>query len=140
MLAQHFKTAEELGISSDEFDALLKVLGMLERGELTHVIPKRAGILPNYDKGFTGHFNMIREAINDDCGTVACILGTARVLFGMHLFPGWEGKGGALPKNLHSLFFPISVSAFKLITTDQAAIALRNYLTSGDPLWKEAIC
>jgi hypothetical protein len=35
MLAQNFKTAAELDLSDAEIKALVKVLGILERGELS---------------------------------------------------------------------------------------------------------
>lgn len=34
MLAQNFKTAADLDLADAEFEALVKVLGMLERGEI----------------------------------------------------------------------------------------------------------
>jgi hypothetical protein len=136
MLAQNFKTAVELGISDAEVEALIKVLGILERGEVEHVVPSLlVGPQPDYSAGYTGHFNMIRVATREDCGTVACILGTARLLCGLHLFPEWEAMS-----SLKSLFWPFRLGTFfRDIIPAQAAIALRNYLTTGAPRWEEAL-
>jgi hypothetical protein len=142
MLAQNLKTSAELGISDVEFDALFRVLGMLERGELKHVrVEASASPFPDYSRGYTCHFNMFRVAIPyGECGTAACILGTARLLFGLKLFAGWEKQG--LPENLLALFWPMAQLGARpsgSITPSQAAIALRNYLTHGDPRWAEAL-
>lgn len=45
MLAQNFKTPADLGITDVEFDALYKVLGILERSEVPHVPVTRALIV-----------------------------------------------------------------------------------------------
>ena len=36
MLAQNFKTADELGLEPDHYEALIKLLGMFERNEIEH--------------------------------------------------------------------------------------------------------
>src|SRR5215831_18503869 len=53
MLAPNFKTADELGLTPSQRDALIKVLGMLERGELKelHGISSGGGDYP--DDGFS---------------------------------------------------------------------------------------
>lgn len=142
MLAQNFQTAEALGITDTELDALIKVLGMLERGELD------------------GHFDMGNWL--NHCGTVGCIAGTAHIVTDGVAFP-WvrdlmaffrgEDRGlswkavTSYPRNrpfLWDLFTPedeaesvgIGLGAIK---PAQAAIALRNYLSSGEPRWAEAL-
>ena len=40
MLAPCFKTSDELGLTPSQHAALIKVLGMLERGELWEIQPK----------------------------------------------------------------------------------------------------
>lgn len=125
MLAQNFKTPADLGITAAEFDALVKVLGMLERGELTH----DHWDCPSVPNGFS----MIEYITETQCGTVACIAGWAdkiadTTFASRHLFN--------LPRALDELFSgPTRGDA----SPSQAAIALRNYLTHGEPRWDEAL-
>lgn len=133
MLAQNFKTPSELGISDAEFDALYKVLGMLERGELVHHQYRSSSEKRELIKGF----NMAGwpcPGTKDECGTVGCIGGWAEVIGQLHFTPNSF-------KRLHPLFYPKprSTSLYGNITPAQAAIALRSYLTSGDPCWDEAL-
>jgi hypothetical protein len=120
MLAQNFKTAAELGIPEIEHDALRKVLGMLERGEI-----KRH------------KFDMTRFS-QDDCSTACCLAGWARIIS-----PNTFARFGAGGDNsgLGRLFYPArdNCSAGYDSSPAQAAIALRNYLTHGEPRWAEAL-
>lgn len=130
MLAQNFKTAADLEISDVEQDALIKVLGMLERND--------------FARGES--FNMgwwYRHS--NTCGTVGCIAGWAYHLSDGEAFP-FVGCVGSPPDHLRSLFIPvdgpnveIANVAMQKITSSQAAIALRSYLTTGDANWEEAL-
>jgi hypothetical protein len=127
MLAQNFKAPTDLGISDAEFDALVKVLGMLERGEIEQ-----------------SRFCMGSLSL-PTCRTPACIRGWAR----------FEAKNVFIetdnhPPELKKLFFLDSHATLKLImafpgrfnepiSTGSAAIAVRNYLTHGEPRWDEAL-
>lgn len=122
MLAQNLKTPADLGITDAEFDALAKVLGMLERGELTHT-DKRAPTVPN-------GFNMGVVKTKTDCGTVCCIYGWACTLCDWHT---------SISHDLFTVFCPPNIGKYSAITPAQAAIALRSYLTHGDPRWDEAL-
>jgi hypothetical protein len=62
MLAQNFKTATDLGISEVEQDALIKVLGMLERND--------------FARGESFNMGWWYQHSNT-CGTVGCIAGWA---------------------------------------------------------------
>lgn len=126
MLAQNFKTAAELGITDPEFDALSQVLGMLERNELAY----HRSLMPIVANGF----NMGLIHRHDHCGTVACIYGWAKTLHKSFM--------GGRTDNLMDLFCGEGRPAgFELrdITDEQAAIALRNYLTHGEPRWAETL-
>jgi hypothetical protein len=130
MLAQNFKTPAELGIKSKEFDALFKVLRMLERDELVHVDLTGDTI---YSPNMPNAFSMTMWKQETDCGTVGCI-------------GGWAEKVGGVvfiryPGALDRLFYPGSdkVSEGYEATPAQAAIALRSYLTTGEPCWAEAM-
>ncbi len=67
MLAQNFKSAKELGLTEKGLAGLLKVLRMLEGGEL--VFSKEC-LVPN-------GFNMNYCWSQNECGTVGCIGGWA---------------------------------------------------------------
>lgn len=128
MLAQNFKTPIELKITDAEFDALYKVLGMLERGEVDHT-DARTPTIPN-------GFNMAVVRRSHRCGTAACIFGWARTVNPMMTGTGTPG--------LFELFTAINFKVhhqldLEKVTVSQAAIALRNYLTHGEPRWAEAI-
>jgi hypothetical protein len=130
MLAQNFKTPADLGITDKQFDALTKVLGMLEREELRHA-PK-----PDFDgcnfngSKFTGRFNMGAWRHDDGCGTVCCIGGSAELVGDVRFH-------SATPA-LNKLFYPTNRELSKILP-HEAAIALRNYLTHGEPRWSEAL-
>lgn len=126
MLAENFRTAAELGLVDTERAALVTVLRMLDRGELVH------------DRDFRqihGGFNMQLF----DCGTTHCIIGYARCFSGQASFRSLRPVGVLRRKRgIDRLCFPGTGDARK-ITVSQAAIALRNYLTTGEPCWKEAL-
>lgn len=128
MLAQNFKTPTDLQISDAEFEALVKVLGMLERQELIYSdVGKNLLPIPN-------GFNMGTWEQARACGTARCIGGWAAFLMKVDV----EGYViGARCSTLNELFWgcPNDNKA----TTAQASIALRNYLTHGEPRWAEAM-
>lgn len=127
MLAQNFKTAKELGLADAEVEALITVLGMLERGDIARA------------EFHMGHFR-------HECRTPACICGWAHHISGGQAFPELTVHLG--PILLYRRFSKSIVELFRLtaargsggdITPAQAAIALRNYLTHGEPRWAEAV-
>lgn len=126
MLAQNFKTAADLCITDPELEALIKVLGMLERGDLSH-----DGGQFDSDHGFNMGLSWEGKT---GCGTVACIGGWCEIVMGVkpttHLYRYIQGGP------LYDLYWSHVDMG---ITTDQAAIALRSYLTTGEPNWAEAL-
>jgi hypothetical protein len=120
MLAQNFKAAEALGITNEEVEALIKVLGMLERGECDR-------------------FSMSR--VRHECGSPSCMLGWAQSVLGDR--DALTKNGGIYGKTdaLEDLFFPKSRLLPDAYPSDQAtaALALRNYLTLGEPHWGEVL-
>lgn len=123
MLAQNFKTPAALDITDSEFDTLVKVLGLLEREEIPEAM-------------FT-----MKELGRPECGTPGCILGWAN-----SISPGCL-QYSVLDHKTVPLFFPGQYGAFidgeyvsaYGATRSQAAIALRNFLTHGEPRWDEAL-
>ncbi len=145
MLAQSFKTAEELRITPKQFDALAKTLVLMETGKLVHVDDDEIHSsennynLPIEVCRFTGHFNMNLWRSKDDCGTVCCIGGTAELIGNVIFAPEY-----LLPAELKTLFYPNDGMNdngihYNDITVEQAATALRSYLTTGKANWESAI-
>src|SRR6476659_10128344 len=117
MLAQSFKTAEELGCSEEMLRAAITVLGMLERGELILVDPDARSLPPN-------GFNMGVLSRHDGCGTVACIGGWMEIVAGKQsiyesipLADGWHdlfcprGWGGRF--NAHEFTIDLCAKALR---------------------------
>jgi hypothetical protein len=135
MLAQSFKSAIDLDITQAQLSALIKTLVLLETGKLKHVpASSDSDRIPN----FSGHFNMCNWAANHDCGTIACIGGTAEMVgevsFG-HIYNLHN-----INRKLSELFLPpFNSKMWHSITTEQAATALRSYLTIGDARWDLAV-
>ena len=130
MLAQSFKSAAELGISEGQLDALRKTLVLLETGKLVHVPEGEIGLRLRVRPKFTGHFNMAHSYISAECGTVACIKGTAELIGNVDLSPS------EIPEELMNLFYAWGGGD---PTTSQAATALRSYLTTGYARWDLAV-
>ena len=127
MLAQNFKTAKELGLAQVEVEALVIVLRMLERGDITRE-----------------QFHMGR--FRHECRTPACICGWAHYVSRGLAFSELASPCG--PIILHRRASGALSELFRLtqargsggeITPAQAAVALRNYLTLGEPRWDEAM-
>lgn len=143
MLAQNFMTPASLQITDAQFEALFKVLRMLERNEVPHSSDVGESVY-HYrytDKTRPTLFNMYSFRARTECGTACCI-------------GGWAEYLGNLPRsslilqrmcvpNLDELFDPMAHGPIPVgmgeITPAQAAIALRNYLTTGRPNWAEAL-
>lgn len=128
MLAQNFKTAADLELEEEDHRALVAALGVFERGEVSHA---DSGLPCNKPRKPNKQFNMSLWHSRNEYGTVCCIGGTAELLGGknLHLY----GSGHRIDK----LFFPPLNIPWEKITVEQAACALRNYLTIGEPMWSE---
>ncbi len=134
MLAQNFMTPAQLGLTENQHGALVQVLGMLDRGELVYT-PMAAVAEGNFQNR-PGLFNMNAWHRAQECGTIHCIGGTAELL-GADDFHWIVQHNSAL----RNLFYPFSVPhrKWELITTAQAAAALRSYLTTGESNWVAAM-
>lgn len=140
MLAQSFKSADDLRISERHKEALMKTLVLLETDKLVHVDPSHMPI-GNGPTAFSGHFNMSWWSLERECGTVCCLGGTAELAGGLE-DSELEQLSWRLPE-LYNLFYPGMERPcnvrMKQITTAQAATALRSYLTTGDARWDLAV-
>ena len=133
-------SAAELKIPSEAgYQGLITFLGMLERGEVPHWKSQSDAKVK---------LNMAAWISNDEwlgCGTVCCIGGAVEYLTGVYLL-----SEAHVP--LEELFYPFttgldghpkvdqfSVGRYLSITPEQAARALRSYLTTGHPRWSEVL-
>jgi hypothetical protein len=141
MLAQNFKSPADLGLTDQQFDALAKTLVLLETEKVKHVpeeVWELADEVYEGEVAFCGLFNMAMWGSDDshprECGTIACIGGTAALISGDKAM--FRGLLHSQKPMLHNLFFPNHGSCdWDDITVEQAGQALRNFLTSGDPRW-----
>ncbi len=137
MLAQSFMTAADLGLTEPQKAALIKTLVLLETGKMTH-----APTVPDmnaHERHFSGHFNMCNWRGKHECGTVACIGGTAELVGDVSF--GYIYSIHETNRGLSDLFLPrhIPASEWSCITPSHAARALRSYLTTGNARWDLAI-
>jgi hypothetical protein len=125
MLARSFLSARDLGISEIERGALITTLFAFERGEID---------------------NFTMRHFRESCGTPACICGWAnyfsdgRAFAEVSTMPGTlaaKKLHGRLPRQLQYLFDIQGLPLQSGATQSQAAAALANYLTLGEPRWDE---
>jgi hypothetical protein len=128
MLARSFLPAADLGISEVERDALIATLFGFERGEID---------------------NFTMRHFRENCGTPACICGWANYFSEGRAFAEVSSMSGVLatkrlyarlPKQLQYLFDIQGLPQQSGATPAQAAAALSNYLTLGEPRWDEVAC
>lgn len=160
MLARNFMTAEDLGREQMEYDALVSVLGKLERGEIGH---------KNFDmscpmrdlrvsKTYFNNDGLISSTITEDCGTAGCIGGYVAVemgiepksyVYGNDNFYSYDDNDLSFREKgnqtaIGRLYFPRNrynrmVDCIRSITPEEGAHALRNYLTTGEACWEEVL-
>jgi hypothetical protein len=137
MLAQNFKSSAELDLPESHVSALVKTLVLLETGKLRHV---PATSYDNKTGTFSGCFNMCNWGAGSACGTIACIGGTAELIGGVSFGSIYDCTNTLLTDSLRDLFLPpFSRKLWNAITTEQAATALRSYLTTGEARWDLAV-
>jgi hypothetical protein len=133
MLAQSFKPALELGISDEQHQGLIDTMNLLE----TTGSPFRFDMNNWFNAPvfyYTCPSNMHARYLagTHDCGTAACIGGTAEAISGVSF------KGQRTPQ-LYNLFFPYSVRVWARITEQMGGQAIRNYLTTGYANWPSIV-
>jgi hypothetical protein len=128
MLARSFLSAADLGILEVERDALIATLFAFERDEIE---------------------NFTMRHFRGSCGTPACICGWANYISAGRAFAEVSSMSGTLavrrlcgrlPKQLQYLFDIQGLPEQAAATQAQAAAALSNYLTFGEPRWEEVTC
>jgi len=126
-------TADQLNLTARQHDALIKVLGMLERGELKH---------GPYHLSKAKIFNMGTWWIEGGCSTAGCIGGWANHIAGSVLFNGIRNYNAPLRCLLYPGAEPECEDSnirYSSITTEEAAQALSNYLTTGKADWRSVL-
>jgi hypothetical protein len=102
-MARKYKMPEELGLTLQQYGALLGTKELLERKVLTHTLTPEQAV--NKGVGITTGFNMAvwQEkscALNKECDTVSCIGGTMDLLMG-------NNESDCQPESkIFRLFFP----------------------------------
>ena len=141
MLARNYKTAAELGIPNEVYEALFEVRDRLDRGELVHWHPQdpdnfRNPTVPN-------GFNMATWTNESECGTVGCIGGWVELISGAHIMFDMDSE---LTRLLYPLDDKTAVSSrflridvYKTITPPQAVLAINNYLSTGKAQWESIL-
>jgi hypothetical protein len=133
MLAQNFNKARD--ISDAEFEAAVKLLGMLERGELkNHYCLQQIDGTRRYNPQIPNGFDMQCAGLRTDCGTVACIGGWMAILMDRDM--ATYVYSISPESSLWKLFWSCTDNA---LSTEKAATAVRNYLTFGNPRWDEVL-
>ena len=155
MLMRNFMTAEELGLREIERDALVQVLGLLERGEVEHARELRQYMFrdpANRSAPVGLSFNMAFFEHEHSCGTACCIGGLAKQFlprgdeFRLYQNRVLDRESQDFRMGLLDLFMvaehgrsvlPRGVYDMHVVTVEQGAQALANYLTTGAPRWRE---
>lgn len=130
----NFMSAKELRVSAEEHIALQQVLKMLESGEIQDIDPIKPIRFQPVPKGLF----MSSTGCQTACGTAACIGGWVATL--MDVDPAyyvWDygSDGKYRHKPLRQLYF----GNLGITPSKQAAQALRNFLTKGNPDWKDVM-
>lgn len=133
------KTPEELGLTLQEYAALIGVRGLLATKQLTYVSERRAVDEHN-------HFNMchwIKKGWTEcaPCGSIMCIGGSMDWLMGKPIVQGSNFYTRQHDKPIHALFFPeeLNVGLWNKIKPKHAVQAIDNFLTTGKPKWEEVM-
>lgn len=137
-MTEEYLTADELGISCEEYCALHKVKRGLESGEYVHVSPEimdRESI-PEGKRGF----NLSTTCKGYSCGTVGCIGGWVAQEMGLSIFESGnyvERQQYGSVKGMKELYYPkMYVGYYGGVTPRQAAQAIGNFLSTGKPNWR----
>jgi len=127
-----FKTAKELGLTKQQHEGLVKTLELLETSFVKRICIFE-GEKSRFDMGTWSRWDYNR------CQTVRCIGGWANTLvkdcFSSNQL--YSKANATQQRELCILFYPNDEAGWKA-TVDQAAIALRGYLTTGKVDWAYA--
>jgi hypothetical protein len=137
-----FKTPQELGLTQLQFDSLVKVLELIENGRLKH------GLFEESPRGHT--FNMTNWVVQHECGTIACLAGSAELIAGYPKASNKRVFQGPVPDGteIGKLFYcgatsrkdwSRCVEKARFVSETQAAVVLRGYLETGKADWSSVM-
>lgn len=133
------KTAEELGITQDEFDGLQAVEAGLRSGKYVHV----ENLYHHHTVETKPIFNMAAMFDTHDCGQAGCIGGWLALQMGLNAREACDyvARNSFEYKSLEPLFYPSSTTRvdYEAITPLAAANAIRDFLNTGIVDWDVAI-
>ena len=147
MLAESFLTPADLKMSRKVHAAHIAVLRMLERREVIHVADPHVdggalfgpGAIVPMNRGF----HMAVVCADSWCGTTCCIGGWVMVVASNKLDSAKRTffclDTLITSKAQRSLYYPPEEYEMHKIGVQEAAQALRNFLTHGEPRWKEVL-
>lgn len=133
MLAQNFKTAEELQLTDKGLLAMIEVLRRLESGELKW-IPMGTSAPKGFNMAVGWLPEVSRSLWTEDCGTIGCIAGWANQIAYGHK-DCRQSVSTRSNAAWGALVTPTQIADWGKITVDQAAKALRSFLVTGTPDW-----
>lgn len=146
-----YLTAKQLGITSEERDALLWVYKNLKEEKLVHVTDYEGA--PRNQCTFNMATPLSRA--EEDCGTAACIGGWMSIRMAMkngtitdpEKIP--DTVGDSIDKYVYArenenmtmadLFYPPGYIGYESIEIQEAAKAIENFLTTGKASWETVI-
>ena len=137
----NFKSAKELGLEQEEWEALITTLTLLENDAIVHVRERNQDSRAKDPKRPV--FNMAVWQDYTPCGSVMCIGGSAEY-FGKlqmnQLADKAEDMEDAGNPALYALFYPALEKDYDSLTAKQGAKALRHYLKTGQAdSWQVAL-
>ncbi len=145
LMQRQMKTAQELGISQEQLDALVMTRDHLNKMQLKENLWVR--FIKNQPVVFRMNTWITGFVYEERCGSVCCIGGTAELLGNVN----FTDRHIPLPEQLDNLFFPpkgqkhyqVSIHASRhpawKATPKQAAVALETYLYDGKTDWDFAM-
>lgn len=131
MLAQTFKSHEELGIDERLYHALVQVYWLLADGKIPAEL---------FDMTEVDGPKLVKGKA---CGTAGCLLGWCEAIDKDCVTPNGfvldsNARWSDFPRELSKVFLPDHYQRAFRATPKQAVAALHTYLTTGKEGWKQA--
>jgi len=138
-----FLSADVLGLHPDYYAAMVEALRRLESGSIPHAdtakFPSSMRVRLGLAQPIVA-FDMTTWSESNRCGTVCCIGGLVDLIMANRAFNFdmcyAEDATSRQKRMLHDLYYPRVDKLYNLLTPEQGARALRNYLTTGHSNWE----
>jgi hypothetical protein len=132
--------ADALGVTEKQLIALVMVYDLLKTGSLVHIKQSECKIKSQFKAMYRFNMSSWQQIVFQDkdgtdyCGSVVCIGGAAEAIGNVE-FDEIDDSSG-----LGQLFYPCGLEvSLDDITSEQAKIALYNFLTTGRPKWVDVL-